>query len=221
MAMKPCGQVLEQQGELAGAHSAYREALTAAKSSSEGVGAQHQFLSAAEEAACSLGLARTAVLCGDAGLGAALAAASEDQAVWLECAYLLEATQQLQASGRCCRPIKRGYCCHTSWWDEGATTWRSVAACAGLIAELLQLYTVSVSTPASRLQPSCTSGPARLARQLRCTCRRSSWTSALAWSRTAPAQSCSCRSRTPLKARTSASLFCHSNGGYCCAHHRS
>lgn len=141
MAMKPCGQVLEQQGELAGAHSAYREALTAAKSSSEGVGAQHQFLSAAEEAACSLGLARTAVLCGDAGLGAALAAASEDQAVWLECAYLLEATQQLQASGRCCRPIKRGYCCHTSWWDEGATTWRSVAACAGLIAELLQLYT--------------------------------------------------------------------------------
>ncbi len=88
-----CIQVLEQQGDCAGAHASYREALSAADSQ----GGEGGLLSAAEDAACRLGMARTAILAGDACLGAELAAACADAAAWLECARLLESAQQPQA----------------------------------------------------------------------------------------------------------------------------
>ena len=89
-----CMQVLEQQGSFAAAHAAYREALSAADGQgSDGAGLP----SAAEGAACRLGAARTAILAGNASLGAELAAAHEDPATWLECARLLESMQRPQA----------------------------------------------------------------------------------------------------------------------------
>ena len=93
-------QALEQAGEHAAAHAAYREALAA--SGAGGDEEQGTPLSDPDEAACRAGLARTAILRGDSALGRELAAAADDPELALQCAALLEAAGQPQVREVCC-----------------------------------------------------------------------------------------------------------------------